>query len=74
MEEEKKMSIQEAYQAMLYFLENYYNTTSSIDLTDILSAGNLIGKGRTFDSAFWDYWIKAIEDLDRYKNNNSLNK
>lgn len=54
------------YEAMLYTLAEYYKNSGSTDLTDILSGGEYWkGENRPADSAFWHYWIEAIEKVKR---------
>ena len=56
----------EGYEAMLYLLKAYWETTGSNDLTDILSGGEYwIGTNEPADSAFWEYWNEAIETVKR---------
>ncbi|MDM1046361.1 hypothetical protein HX004_16180 [Myroides sp. 1354] len=54
------------YEAMLYVLKTYYENSGSNDLTDILSGGEYwLGEEKPIDSAFWYYWIDAIEKVER---------
>ena len=56
----------EGYEAMLYMLKAYWETTGSNDLTDILSGGEYWPiQNRPADSAFWEYWLDAIEKVRR---------
>lgn len=56
----------EGYEAMLYLLKAYWENTGSSDLTDILSGGEYwIGEETPVDSAFWEYWIEAIDKVKR---------
>ena len=56
----------EGYEAMLYMLNEYWQQTGSSDLTDILSGGEYWLKEDTpADSAFWEYWLEAIEKVKR---------
>ena len=48
---------------MLHTLYYYWKLTGSNDLTDILSGGEYIEKDTPGDSAFWQYWLKAIEKV-----------
>jgi hypothetical protein len=56
----------EGYEAMLYMLMDYWRLTGSADLTDILSGGEYIEKDTPADSAFWEYWLEAIEKVKKY--------
>ena len=54
----------EGYEAMLYMLKAYWEATGSNDLTDILSGGEYwLMANRPADSAFWEYWLEAIEKV-----------
>jgi hypothetical protein len=56
----------EGYEAMLYMLKAYWEATESNDLTDILSGGEYwLGENRPADTAFWEYWLEAIEKVRR---------
>jgi hypothetical protein len=52
----------EGYEAMLYMLKAFLENTGSNDLTDILSGGEYWPvPNRPADSAFWEYWLEAID-------------
>ena len=54
----------EGYEAMLYMLKAYWEATGSNDLTYILSGGEYWPvTNRPADSAFWEYWLEAIEKV-----------
>lgn len=59
------ISIKEGYEAMLYLLKYYWELTGSTDLTDILSGGEYLSDGEPADSAFWEYWLEAIEKVKK---------
>lgn len=62
----KNITEKEGYAAMLYLLKNYWESTDSTDLTDILSGGEYWLEADTpADSAFWQYWLEAIEQVKR---------
>ncbi len=66
MEEEKHelLTKKEGYEAMLYAIKIYWENSGSKDLTDILSGGEYwLGTTEPADSAFWEYWIEAIEKV-----------
>ena len=63
-EQNEMISKKEGYEAMLYLLKAYWENTGSNDLTDILSGGEYWkGTDEPANSAFWEYWIEAIEEL-----------
>lgn len=56
----------EGYEAMLYMLKSFLEATESNDLTDILSGGEYWPvPNRPADSAFWEYWLEAIEKVKK---------
>lgn len=56
----------EGYEAMLYMLKAYWEATGSNDLTDILSGGEYwLEVNKPADSAFWEYWLEAIDKVKR---------
>ena len=56
----------EGFEAMLYMLKAYLEATGSIDLTDILSGGEYWPvPNRPADSAFWEYWLEAIDKVKK---------
>lgn len=59
----KKISDLEGYYAMLYMLKNFWETTGSNDLTDILSGGECWIEDTPADIAIWDYWQEAINKV-----------
>ena len=62
----KTITEKEGYEAMLYMLKYYWETTGSTDLTDILSGGEYwLEQDTPADSAFWEYWLQAIEKVKK---------
>ncbi|MBC7485863.1 MAG: hypothetical protein H7282_03840 [Cytophagaceae bacterium] len=62
----KLITEKEGYEAMLYMLTAYWEATGSNDLTDILSGGEYwLEQDVPGDSAFWAYWIEAIDKVRR---------
>lgn len=56
----------EGYEAMLYLLHDFWKSTGSSDLTDILSGGEYwLAADTPADSAFWEYWQEAIDKVRR---------
>ena len=39
---------------------NYYKTTGSTDLTDVLSGGEYDHNDKPVDSYFWDSWVECV--------------
>lgn len=59
------ITVKEGYEAMLYMLMYYWELTGSNDLTDILSGGEYVEADTPADSAFWEYWLEAVEKVKR---------
>jgi len=58
------ISEKEGYEAMIYMLKAYFEDTGSSDLTDIISGGEYwLELNKPADSAFWEYWLEAIEKV-----------
>ena len=60
---DNKISIEEAYQAMFYYLENLYELTKSSDLGGFLGSMTLLDDNKPIDPATWEDWINAIEKM-----------
>lgn len=58
---EVKLSYKESYEVMLHFLNNWLDLTDDNDLTNILSGGVYWKDGEPGDSAFYEYWLEAID-------------
>ena len=63
----------QGYEAMIYMLEYYFDQTNSRDLTDILSGGYCWDDDIPADSAYWEYWLIAIDAI-KNKNNTQNDK
>jgi len=57
------MTIKEAYIAMQYFLEQFYERTGSDDVGGLLGDMTLIDDKQTMDSAAWNDWINAVKKM-----------
>ena len=63
-EQKELITKKEGYEAMLYALKFYWENSGSNDLTDVLSGGEYWpGTNEPADSAFWAYWIEAIDKV-----------
>lgn len=60
--EEIKLTIEQAYRAMFYFLENEYNITRSDEIGGMLGSlsWNIWSNGGTGDPAAWKEWQDAV--------------
>jgi hypothetical protein len=54
------LTVEQAYRAMLAFLEREVHLTESSDLADLLAGYRLDADGRTSDPALWDEWLDAV--------------
>jgi hypothetical protein len=54
------LTVEQAYRAMLAFLEREVDLTESSDLADLLAGYRLDEDGRTRDPALWDEWLEAV--------------
>jgi hypothetical protein len=55
------LTVEQAYRAMLAFLEREVDLTESSDLADLLAGYRLGADGRTSDPALWDEWLDAVD-------------
>ena len=54
------LTVEQAYRAMLAFLEHEVELTECSDLADLLAGYRLDKDGRTSDPALWDEWLEAV--------------
>ena len=54
------LTVEQAYRAMLAFLEREVELTECSDLADLLAGYRLGADGRTRDPALWDEWLEAV--------------
>lgn len=54
------MTAEQAYRAMLAFLEREVELTESIDLAELVSGYKLGADGKPKDPALWDEWLEAV--------------
>jgi hypothetical protein len=59
------MTAEQAYRAMLAFLEREVELTESSDLADLVSEYKLDADGRTRDPALWEQWLEAVASTRR---------
>ena len=60
-----ELSTKQAYQAMLIFLETYYNTTQSNEIAGMLGSMSLNEDGKPMDMAHWEEWVNAVENVNK---------
>lgn len=54
------LTLEQAYRAMLIFLERESALTESADLADLISGYRMDSHGQTEDPAVWDEWMDAV--------------
>jgi hypothetical protein len=54
------LTVEQAYRAMLAFLEREVELTECSDLADLLAGYRLDEDGRTKDPALWEEWLEAV--------------
>jgi hypothetical protein len=54
------MTVEQAYRAMLVFLEREVDLTESGDLADLVSEYKLGEDGRARDPEIWEEWMEAV--------------
>lgn len=66
--EEKILTFKESYEVMLHFLETWYKSSKSKDLTDILSPGKYFEDGNPMDPIVGNFWEEAIQAVQNGEN------
>jgi hypothetical protein len=56
----EKLTETEAFEAMVLFLEGFYERTQSDDVGALLSQMMILEDGTTADPAAWDDWMKSV--------------
>ncbi len=59
------MTNEEGYQAVSYFLSEWYKITKSDDVGEILSLMECLEDGKPADPAMWDMWKESIEKVKK---------
>jgi hypothetical protein len=59
------MTVEQAYRAMLVFLQREVELTESSDLADLVSEYKLGADGQTRDPALWEEWLEAVNSVRR---------
>lgn len=57
----EKLTSKQAFQAMVLFLEGFYEHTKSDDIGALLGDLQILEDGNTVDPAAWEDWLKSIE-------------
>ena len=55
------LTADQAYRAMLYFLELYYNSTRDDGIGALLGGMAILEDGKPADPALWVEWLKAVD-------------
>jgi hypothetical protein len=59
----EKLTIEQAYLAMYYFLDDLYERTHSDDLGGFLGGFRLLNDGKPADPAAWSDWMTATNKV-----------
>ncbi|HZS77310.1 MAG TPA: hypothetical protein VFA41_11910 [Ktedonobacteraceae bacterium] len=61
----EKLTIRQAYDAMILFLENYYQQTNSDDVGALLGdlSMEIWADGSSGDPAAWDDWLECVQKV-----------
>jgi hypothetical protein len=60
---DNRMTAEQAYQAMLAFLQREVELTESSDLADLVSEYRIGADGRPRDASLWDEWLEAVRQV-----------
>jgi hypothetical protein len=60
---EEKLTVLEAYKAMITFLDDYYFRFGMHELGGILGPISLMPNGKPADAAAWDDWLAAVKKV-----------
>lgn len=66
---EERITIEQAYASMYYFLEHLFQLTNSNDLGGFLGGMSLLEDRKTADPAVWNDWLNAVKKACNNKNN-----
>jgi len=55
------ISLEQGYEAMLKFLEKYYELTGADDIGALLGSMSPLADGKPADSAMWAEWRTAVD-------------
>lgn len=58
-----ELTTQQAFKAMVLFLESFYERTKSDDVGGLLGDLILLKDGTTADPAAWDDWMKCVKKV-----------
>ena len=59
----EKITETEAFEAMVLFLQGFYERTQSDDVGGLLGDMVLLEDGTTADPAAWDNWMKSVHKV-----------
>jgi len=57
------MTVEQAYRAMLAFLQREVELTESSDLADLVSEYRLGADGQPRDPTLWEEWLEAVNKV-----------
>jgi len=59
----EKLTTTEAFQAMILFLETYYEQTQADDIGALLGSLQLLEDGKPADPVLWQDWLKSSQSV-----------
>jgi len=57
------LTSEQAFKAMIAFLEEHYNRTGSDSIGSLLGSMNLLTDGKPVDLAMWREWSKCVNKV-----------
>ncbi|MGE5397585.1 MAG: hypothetical protein ACM3MK_08670 [Chitinophagales bacterium] len=58
-----QLTLEQAYRAMVVFLEGFYERTGSDDVGGLLGGMIILDDGETADPAAWNDWIDSVSKV-----------
>jgi hypothetical protein len=59
----EQLTIRQAFETMVLFLEGVYSRTGSDDLGSLLGDLQMLDDGTTADPAAWQDWLKSVRSV-----------
>lgn len=59
----EQLTIKQAFQVMVSFLENFYERTGADDIGILLGDLQILEDGVTADPAAWEDWLESVDNV-----------